>query len=80
MNSRGKTLLPAIARRGARRKALLDFTFAPDDSKILTACCRSNNNFVVDPNSYRPLGTVEGFKLPWGIVNYPWTYGSLGLQ
>jgi DNA-binding beta-propeller fold protein YncE len=55
------------------------FTFTPDDSKILMACGRSNNIFVVDPNSYRPIGTIEGFKLPWGIVTYPRSYGSLGL-
>lgn len=55
------------------------FTFTPDDSKILMACGRSNNVFVVDPNSYRAIGTIEGFKLPWGIVTYPRSYGSLGL-
>jgi DNA-binding beta-propeller fold protein YncE len=55
------------------------FTFTPDDSKILMACGRSNNIFIVDPNSYRLIGTIEGFKLPWGIVTYPRSYGSLGL-
>ena len=34
---------------------------------------------VIDANSYKPLGTIEGFKLPWGIVTYPRSYGSLGL-
>lgn len=55
------------------------FTFTPDDSKILLACGRSNNIVVIDANSYKPLGTIEGFKLPWGIVTYPTSYGSLGL-
>jgi DNA-binding beta-propeller fold protein YncE len=55
------------------------FTFTPDDSKILMACGRSNNIFVMDPNSYRAIGTIEGFKMPWGIVTYPRSYGSLGL-
>jgi YVTN family beta-propeller protein len=55
------------------------FTFTPDDSKILLACGRSNNVVVIDANSYKPLGTIEGFKLPWGIVTYPRSYGSLGL-
>jgi DNA-binding beta-propeller fold protein YncE len=55
------------------------FPFTPDDSKILMACGRSNNIFVVDPNSYRPIRTIEGFNLPWGIVTYPRSYGSLGL-
>jgi YVTN family beta-propeller protein len=55
------------------------FTFTPDDSKILLACGRSNNVVVIDANSYKPVGTIEGFKLPWGIVTYPRSYGSLGL-
>jgi YVTN family beta-propeller protein len=55
------------------------FTFTPDDSKILLACGRSNNVVVIDANSYKPLQTIEGFKLPWGVVTYPRSYGSLGL-
>jgi DNA-binding beta-propeller fold protein YncE len=55
------------------------FTFTPDDSKILLACGRSNNVVVIGANSYEPIGTIEGLKLPWGIVTYPRSYGSLGL-
>lgn len=55
------------------------FTFTPDDSQILLACGRSNNVIVVDANSYRPVRTIEGFRLPWGIVTYPKSYGSLDL-
>ena len=55
------------------------FTFTPDDSRILLACGRSNNIVVVDANNYKKLQTIEGFKLPWGIVTYPRSYGSLGL-
>ena len=55
------------------------FTFTPDDSKILLACGRSNNIVVVDPNSYKQIATIEGLNLPWGIVTYPRSYGSLGL-
>jgi len=55
------------------------FTFTPDDSRILLACGRSNNIVVVDANSYKKIQTIEGFKLPWGIVTYPRSYGSLGL-
>src|SRR3984957_4594062 len=55
------------------------FTFTPDDSKVLLACGRSGNIVVIDANSYQPLGTIEGFNLPWGIVTYPRSYGSLGL-
>jgi len=55
------------------------FTFTPDDSKVLLACGRSNNVVVIDANSYQQVQTIEGFKLPWGIVTYPRSYGSLGL-
>jgi YVTN family beta-propeller protein len=55
------------------------FTFTPDDSKVLLACGRSNNIYVVDAKTYQPIRTIEGFHLPWGIVTYPRAFGSLGL-
>jgi DNA-binding beta-propeller fold protein YncE len=55
------------------------FTFTPDDSKILLACGRSSNVVVIDANAYKPVQTIERFKLPWGVVTYPRSYGSLGL-
>jgi DNA-binding beta-propeller fold protein YncE len=55
------------------------FTFTPDDSKILLACGRSNKIVIVDPNAYKQIGTIQGIQLPWGIVTYPRSYGSLGL-
>jgi len=55
------------------------FTFTPDDSKILLACGRSDDIVVVHPNSYKPIATIKGLNLLWGIVTYPRSYGSLGL-
>ncbi len=55
------------------------FTFTPDDSKLLLACGRSNNIYVIDAKTYQSLGTIEGLHLPWGIVTYPRSFGSLGL-
>jgi YVTN family beta-propeller protein len=55
------------------------FTFTPDDSKLLLACGRSNDIYVIDAKTYQPLGTIEGLHLPWGIVTYPRSFGSLGL-
>jgi YVTN family beta-propeller protein len=55
------------------------FTFTPDDSKILLACGRSNDVYVIDAKSYQSLRRIDGFRLPWGIVTYPRAYGSLGL-
>jgi YVTN family beta-propeller protein len=55
------------------------FTFTPDDSKLLLACGRSNNVYVIDANSYQPITVIGGFQTPWGILTYPRSYGSLGL-
>ncbi len=55
------------------------FTFTPDDSKILLACGRSDNVYVIDANSYKPINVIGGFHTPWGIITYPRAYGSLGL-
>jgi YVTN family beta-propeller protein len=55
------------------------FTFAPDDSKLLFACGRSNNVYVIDAKTYQPIKVIGGFQTPWGILTYPRAYGSLGL-
>lgn len=55
------------------------FTFTPDDSKLLLACGRSNDIYVIDANSYSPITVIGGFQTPWGILAYPRAYGSLGL-
>lgn len=55
------------------------FTFTPDDSRVLLACGRSNNIYVIDAKTYQPIRVLDGFHLPWGIVTYPRAYGSLGL-
>jgi YVTN family beta-propeller protein len=53
------------------------FSFTPDESKLLLACGRSNDVEVIDANTYKVTSTLPGFKLPWGIVTYPKSYGSL---
>ncbi len=55
------------------------FTFTPDDSKLLLACGRSNDVYIINATTYQPMGAIEGFHLPWGIVTYPRSFGSLGL-
>ena len=55
------------------------FTFTPDDSKLLLACGRSNAIYVIDAKTYQPLQVIGGFDMPWGIVTFPRSYGSLGL-
>lgn len=55
------------------------FTFTPDNSKLLMACGRSDNVYVIDANTYQTLKILSGFQTPWGILAYPRSYGSLGL-
>lgn len=55
------------------------FTFTPDGSKLLIACGRSNNVYVIDANTYKTFKIINGFHTPWGILAYPRSYGSLGL-
>jgi YVTN family beta-propeller protein len=55
------------------------FTFSPDDSKILLACGRSNDVYVIDAASLKTIKVLTGFQTPWGIVTYPHSYGSLDL-
>ncbi|HTX16913.1 MAG TPA: beta-propeller fold lactonase family protein [Candidatus Baltobacteraceae bacterium] len=55
------------------------FTFTPDNSKLLFACGRSNNVYVLDATTYKQIKVIGGFQTPWGILTYPRAYGSLGL-
>ncbi len=53
------------------------FAYTPDQSKILVACGRSNGIHVIDAHDYHAITTIPGLKLPWGIVTYPKSHGSL---
>jgi YVTN family beta-propeller protein len=53
------------------------FSYTPDESQLLVACGRSNDVHVIDAASYKVTATLPGFDLPWGIVSYPKTDGSL---
>lgn len=53
------------------------FTFSPDDSKIIAACGRSNNVLVFDATTYERLKEIPVKGMPWGIVTWPKSMGSL---
>ncbi|MBL8473225.1 MAG: beta-propeller fold lactonase family protein [Rhodocyclaceae bacterium] len=53
------------------------FSFTPDEQKVLLACGRSDSVLVIDAKDYKVLDTLEGYKLPWGVVTYPKSDGSL---
>jgi YVTN family beta-propeller protein len=53
------------------------FTFTPDDKEILLACGKSDAIFVIDSEKLEVTQQIENKKLPWGVVTYPKSMGSL---
>lgn len=53
------------------------FTFTPDDKEILLACGRSDEVLVIDTASLQVTKRIPEKMLPWGIVAYPKSVGSL---
>lgn len=53
------------------------FTFTPDDQQILVACGRSDEVVVIDATTLEPVKHIADKKLPWGVVTYPKSMGSL---
>jgi len=53
------------------------FTFTPDDKQILVACGRSDEVVVIDAAKLEPTSRIGDKELPWGIVTYPKSMGSL---
>jgi YVTN family beta-propeller protein len=53
------------------------FTFTPDDKHILIACGRSDEVVVIDVETLKRVKHIAGLKMPWGVVTYPKSVGSL---
>lgn len=53
------------------------FTFTPDDKQILLACGKSDAVFVIDAEKLEVTKQIEVKDMPWGIVTYPKSMGSL---
>ena len=53
------------------------FSFTPDDQNILLACGKSDEILVIDANKLEVTKHIEDKQLPWGIVTYPKSIGSL---
>lgn len=70
-----QTLTPVAAIPVGKR--CWHFSFTPDGQKLLLACGRSNAIEVIDAQSYQVVDTLPGYKLPWGVVSYPKSEGSL---
>jgi YVTN family beta-propeller protein len=53
------------------------FSFSPDDKNILLACGRSSEVVVVDTEKQEVSKRIADKDMPWGIVTYPKSMGSL---
>ncbi|WP_047551822.1 YVTN family beta-propeller repeat protein [Methylotenera sp. G11] len=53
------------------------FSFTPDDKEILLACGKSDAVFVIDTEKLEITKQIEDKKMPWGVVTYPKSSGSL---
>lgn len=53
------------------------FSFTPDDKEVLLACGKSDAIFVIDVEKLEVTKHIEDKKMPWGVVTYPKSVGSL---
>jgi YVTN family beta-propeller protein len=53
------------------------FSFTPDDRQILIACGRSDEVVAIDVAKMAPIARITDKALPWGVVTYPKSMGSL---
>jgi YVTN family beta-propeller protein len=53
------------------------FSFTPDDQQLLLACGKSNEVLVIDANKLEVTQRISNKDMPWGIVTYPKSMGSL---
>lgn len=53
------------------------FSFTPDEQNILLACGKSNEVLVIDANKLEVTKHIGDKAIPWGIVTYPKSLGSI---
>lgn len=53
------------------------FSFTPDEQNILLACGKSNEVLVIDANKLEVTKHIGDKEMPWGIVTYPKSLGSI---
>jgi YVTN family beta-propeller protein len=53
------------------------FSFTPDDKQLLLACGKSDAVFVIDTEKQAVTKEIPVPDMPWGVVTYPKSMGSL---
>lgn len=55
------------------------FSFTPDDARLVVACGRSDEVLVIDAKTGETLKSIEDKNMPWGVIVYPKSVGSLDM-
>ena len=55
------------------------FSFTPDEQHIVVACGRSNEILVINYETGKLKKRFSNQKMPWGVVTYPKSMGSLDI-
>ncbi len=53
------------------------FTFTPEESQILMACGKSDAVIVIDVAKQEKIKEIGDKEMPWGVVTFPKSMGSL---
>jgi YVTN family beta-propeller protein len=53
------------------------FSFTPDDKQILLACGKSDEVLVIDVEKLETVKHIVDKEIPWGVITYPKSLGSL---
>lgn len=53
------------------------FSFTPDDKQVLLACGKSDAVVVIDTETLEKTQEIADKQMPWGVVAYPKSMGSL---
>ncbi len=53
------------------------FSFTPDDKQILLACGKSDAVVVIDIEKLEKTNAIADKEMPWGVITYPKSMGSL---
>lgn len=63
--------------QAATGKRCWHFSFTPNDEHIIVTCGRSHEAVVIDANSLKEVTRITDLQLPWGIVTWPKSVGTL---
>ena len=72
--TKGFTKLKDIPLEGKR---CWHFSFTPNNDELLLACGRSDELIVVDMNNLEVTDSIPVTGIPWGVVTFPKSIGSL---